>query len=201
MTALPPSRRTVLGGLGAAFSASSLLARTSSGPTLLRAAAMREDVALLRRAYAELHPGIHRYNTPPEIDARFAALDQAAAIPMTLRAFYLTLSRFLATVRCGHSYANSYNQRREVAAALFEAPDRLPFDFLWIGDAMVVTADPFATGISPGSRILAVNGRSASAILAALMPRVAGFYRSRATTATRPSTSSSRCCSGRTAIS
>jgi hypothetical protein len=170
MTASPPSRRTVLGGLGATFAASPLLARTSSSPTLLRAAAMREDVALLRRAYAELHPGIHRYNTPREIDARFTALDQAAAIPMTLRAFYLTLSRFLATVRCGHSYANFYNQRREIAVALFGAADRLPFDFLWIGDAMVVTADPFATGISPGSRILAVNGRSASAILAALMP-------------------------------
>lgn len=130
MTASPPSRRTVLGGLGATFAASPLLARTSSSPTLLRAAAMREDVALLRRAYAELHPGIHRYNTPREIDARFTALDQAAAIPMTLRAFYLTLSRFLATVRCGHSYANFYNQRREIAVALFGAADRLPFDFL-----------------------------------------------------------------------
>ncbi len=170
MTASPPSRRAVLGGLGVTFAARPLLARTSSGPTLLRAAAMRADVALLRRAYAALHPGLHRYNTPREIDARFDALDQSVAVPMTLRAFYLTLSRFLATVRCGHSYANFYNQRRAVAAALFEAPDRLPLDFLWIGDAMVVTADPFATGIAPGSRILAVNGRSASAILAALMP-------------------------------
>ena len=170
MTVPPPSRRAVLGGLGVTFAARPLLARTSSGPTLLRAAAMRADVALLRRAYAALHPGLHRYNTPREIDARFDSLDQSVAVPMTLRAFYLTLSRFLATVRCGHSYANFYNQRRAVAAALFEAPDRLPLDFLWIGDAMVVTADPFATGISPGSRILAVNGRSASAILAALMP-------------------------------
>jgi len=170
MTASPPSRRAVLGGLGVTFAASPLLARTSSGTTLLGAAAMRADVALLRKAYAALHPGLHRYNTTREIDARFDALDRSVAAPMTLRAFYLTLSRFLATVRCGHSYANFYNQRRAVAAALFEAPDRLPLDFLWIGDAMVVTADPFATGIAPGSCILAVNGRSASAILAALMP-------------------------------
>ncbi len=174
MTASLPSRRAVLGGLGATFAARPLLARALSSPTLLGAAAMRADVALLRRAYDVLHPGILRYNTPREIDARFETLDQAVAAPMTLRAFYLTLSRFLATVRCGHSYANFSNQRREVAAALFEAPDRLPLEFLWIGDAMVVTSDPFATGIAPGSCILAINGRSASAILAAMMPFARG---------------------------
>lgn len=172
MTVSPPSRRDVLGGLGATFAARPLHARTASSPTPLRVAAMRADVAVLRRAYDALHPGLLRYNTASEIDARFETLNEATAAPMTLRAFYLTLSRFLATVRCGHSYANFYNQRSEVAAALFEAPDRLPFEFLWLGDAMVVTADPFATGIVPGSRIQAIDGRSASAILAALMPFV-----------------------------
>jgi len=131
---------------------------------------MRADVALLRRAYGALHPGLLRYNTQAQMEARFNALDAAVRAPMSLQAFYLTLSRFLATVRCGHTYANFYNQRRAVAAALFEAPDRLPLDFLWLGDEMIVTADPFATGIVAGSRIVAIDDRPARRVLAALMP-------------------------------
>ena len=164
------SRRAILCGAGASFATHALGAGAAAEPDLLQPAAMRSDIALLRRAYEALHPGLLRYNTPRTIEANFAAWHAAAATPMSLRAFYLTLSRLLATIRCGHSYANFYNQRRSVAAALFEAPDRLPFDFLWVGSEMVVTADPFATGIRPGSRILTIDGRPAGAILAALMP-------------------------------
>lgn len=170
MIASPMSRRTVLGGASAALAAHALVARASPGPTLLQPAAMQADIALLRQAYGALHPGLLRYNTSREIEAHFDALGLASTAPMSLRAFYLALSRLLATVRCGHSYANFYNQRREVAAALFEAPDRLPFDFLWLGNSMIVTVDPFATGIKPGSRIVAIDGRPAGAVLAALMP-------------------------------
>ena len=168
------TRRAILEGAGtlaaSAIPATALGAQGAGGPAMLRPAAMQADVAILRDAYEQLHPGLLRYNTPREIDDRFAQLKAAAGRPMTLRAFYLTLSRFLATVRCGHSYANFYNQPRTVAAALFEASDRLPFEFLWLDGAMVVTADPFATGIAPGSRILAIDGRPAGAVLAALMP-------------------------------
>lgn len=185
MTRLSLSRRAVLAGVSAGFAAPlvgapllgaplSGASASGSGATIatsrLTSDAMRADIALLRRAYGALHPGLLRYNTPREIDARFAALDQAAATPMSLRAFYLTLSRFLASVRCGHTYANFYNQRPAVAAALLDAPDRLPFAFLWLGDAMIVTADPFATGIAPGSRVVAIDGRAAGSVLAALMP-------------------------------
>lgn len=164
------SRRTLLSGAAALLATRSLSVRAESA--LLRPADMRGDIALLRRTYAALHPGLLRYHTPAGIDARFAALDRAAATPMPLGTFYLHLARLLSSIRCGHSYANFYNQRRAVAAALFEAPDRLPFDFLWLGDAMIVTADPFATGIVPGSRIVAIDDRPAAAILAALMPLV-----------------------------
>ncbi len=137
---------------------------------MLQPDAMQSDIVLLRRAYEMLHPGLYRYSTPQEMSIRWAALANAASTPTSLSSFYLTLSRFLATIRCGHTYANFYNQKREVAAALFEAPDRLPFNFLWLDNAMIVTADPFDTGIAPGSRIVSIDGRPAGEILASLMP-------------------------------
>ena len=136
---------------------------------VLSAGAMRSDIELLRHAYKTLHPGLYRYNSVARSAARFDALIAACSQPLTLQAFYRQLSLFLATVRCGHSYANFYNQKRAVQQALFEAPDRLPRSFLWLGRRMIVTADPFATGIVPGSEVLSIDGRPASEILAGLM--------------------------------
>lgn len=162
---MPPiTRRTAIAG-GLALAAAPAL-----GGAALSASAMQADVALLRRAYGALHPGLHRYASPAEVAARFDRLSAAAVRPMGLAAFYLELSRFLGTIRCGHSYANFFNQAPPVQAALFDDAPRLPLHFLWLGAHMVVTADPFATGIAPGSEVLSIDGRPAATILAALMP-------------------------------
>ncbi len=160
------TRRAVVGG-GAAVALFPAYAATTA--PVLSPGAMRSDIALLRRAYEALHPGLYRYNGPAQSAARFDALAAACGRPLTLQAFYRQLSLFLATVRCGHSYANFYNQKRAVQQALFEAPDRLPLSFLWIGRSMIVTADPFATGVAPGSEVLSIEGRSAAEILSGLM--------------------------------
>ena len=71
-------------------------------PDRLAPSAMTADVALLRHAYETLHPGLYRYQTPAESAARFDAFAAAVARPMSPGAFYLLLSRHLATLRCGH---------------------------------------------------------------------------------------------------
>lgn len=164
------SRRNLLSGATAAIVAGSLPARAVVPSGLLQPSAMRADIAVLEQAYKALHPGLLRYNTLAQINARFAELRGAAETPMSLAAFYLRLSGFLGSIRCGHTYANFYNQRRAVAASLFEASDRLPLQFRWLGDEMIVTADPFGTGIAPGSAVRSINGHTTRAIQAALMP-------------------------------
>ncbi len=163
-------RRQVIGA-GMALAAWPGVARAADA-ALLDPAVMRGDIATLGDAYRALHPGLLRYQTAAEFDSRLGALAAECAQPLPLGQFYLRLSRLLAAVRCGHSYANFYNQTAAVQAALFARRDRLPFAFRWIGGAMVVTADPAATGIAPGSVIEAIDGRSTAGILAALLPLV-----------------------------
>jgi hypothetical protein len=129
---------------------------------------LRADVAILRTALT-LHPGLYRYNSPTQIHARLARFERAFVAAPGLEARYLLLSRFLATIRCGHSYCNFYNQKKAVAAALFDRPTRLPFHFRWIDGAMVVTAHGGAD-LPPGSAIIAMNGVASRAMLARLMP-------------------------------
>jgi hypothetical protein len=165
---MPSNRRSFLGGALAATGVAALPAYAVPTPDRLAPAAMAADVRLLRRAYETLHPGLLRYADAGEMAARFDRLEAATARPMTLAAFYILLSQLLASVRCGHSYANFYNQSAAVQRVLFDAPDRLPFHFLWIGDRMIVT-DPQDSGLARGDAILTIEGRPAAAILAGLM--------------------------------
>lgn len=156
------SRRAVLTGAAAAT-----LAPAAWGDELDDVSG---DVAILRDAYETLHPGLYRYNTPREMGARFDALARAWSRPQTRAEAYLSLSRFLATVKCGHTYANFYNQSDAVQAELFDAQRLLPFQFAWIAGRMVVLANQSDDArLARGAEVLSVNGRSTQNILRTLM--------------------------------
>lgn len=162
-------RRTLLTGMGVAGLRAAVSVPVWAGQSpRLGPAAMQSDAALLRRAYETLHPGLLRYQTAGQATARFDAL--AAAQPLATGDFYLALARCLSAVRCGHSYANFYNQSDAIPAALFDARPRLPLHFVWLGERMIVTADPHGTGIARGTEVVAIDGHPARAILAALIP-------------------------------
>jgi len=148
------------------------LAATPLLPQLARAEpapSLAGDIDILRRALA-LHPGLYRYNSPREMNARIARLSRDFAAAPTMEARYLTLSRFTATIRCGHTYANFFNQKRAVRNALFDRPTRLPVHFRWIGGRMIVTGDPGKFGLTPGTEITSLNNVAPRAMLAALLP-------------------------------
>jgi C-terminal processing protease CtpA/Prc len=137
---------------------------------LLPAAGLRADVDTLEQAYTQLHPGLYRYNTPREMAGHFAELRKTFDRDRSLAEAYLAFSRFAAKVRCGHTYASFYNQPEPVAKALFESPNRVPFQFRWLGDRMVITrnlsTDP---SLVPGTEVLAIEGVPVARILDRLM--------------------------------
>lgn len=157
-------RRQILSALGAT-AIMPFAARASDAPT---AADLKGDIAILRQALA-LHPGVYRYNSPAQIADRIGELGRVFVAAPSLEARYLALSRFLATIRCGHSYCNFFNQHKTVAAALFDRPTRLPVHFRWIGGAMVVT-DHGGANLPRGSQVLSVNGVRSRDILTRLLP-------------------------------
>ncbi len=132
--------------------------------------ALRNDIVLLRKAYTTLHPGLYRYATPDEVANRFDALEKDFGDARSLSEAYLTLSRFLATIRCGHTYANFYNQSRAVVAALFSGTDKVPFQFRWIGERMIVTRNLSGDArLARGTEVLEIDGRKTADILRAMM--------------------------------
>ena len=129
------------------------------------------DIALLGEILRTLHPGVYRYQSPRTVERSLAQLSLAWAANPDLAARYLYLSHFLATIKCGHSYANFFNQTTSVQKQLFDRQARVPFTFKWIAGQMVVLEDQSGTAsLLPGTIILAVNDIPIRDILSRLMP-------------------------------
>jgi Peptidase family S41 len=163
------NRRTFLGtGTGLAVATA-----TIRPVDALAAPNLAGDISLVREILTSLHPGLYRYNSPRTVDAALSILEQKWAAQPELDARYLNLSRFLAMLKCGHSYANFFNQTKSVTDELFERNSRLPFSFKWIGEQMVVLQDQSGTGSLPrGTLVKAINGVRAKDMLARLLPYV-----------------------------
>lgn len=163
--------RTLLLSLGAMVFGMRPCSLSAQGPVVLSRAALLEDAAILRQALEELHPGLYRYNSPAEIDQRFKLLERELGQDTSVTGVYLAFSRFVATIRCGHTFLNPVNQSRAVADAVFASTARVPFYFRWMGGRMVVTEDASSSrSFPPGTVVTAINGVAADSILRALMP-------------------------------
>ena len=136
----------------------------------ISSAKLLQDVEVIQCAYEQAHPGLYRYNTKAQMAGHFAALRTEFVRDRTLAEAYITVSQFLAKVKCGHTYANFFNQPKEVVQALFTGKNRVPFAFRWIHGRMIVTRD-----LSPepklkaGTEILAIGGIRSPDILTRLM--------------------------------
>lgn len=139
--------------------------------TQLSAADLQADLAVLKDAYETLHPGLLRYNTPAQVDTAFAATARTFASGATLAVAFRELTRLTASLRCGHSNPNFWNQPRRIADALFEGRDKLPIEFRWLDGRMIVTRDLRAVPNFPaGTEVLSIDGTPAREVLAQLVP-------------------------------
>lgn len=137
---------------------------------IVSARALQADLAVLKKAYEEMHPGLYRYNDKATTDANFKLLEAEFGRDRSLREAYLAFSVFLAKIKCGHSYPNFYNQTDAVADALFKGRDKLPFYFRWIDGRMIVTKNFSADArLETGAEVLAVNGTPVKKILERLL--------------------------------
>lgn len=150
-----------------------------ASPAILHAASISGsrrqsgDLRLLGEILRSLHPGLHRYLRPNTFDTAFDRLSVQWDAKPELEDRFLALTRFLAAIRCGHSYPSFYNQRPAVAERLFTRKDRLPLAFRWIGDQMVVTENQTdGIWLPRGSVIKAIDGVPTDQILRRLLPFV-----------------------------
>ena len=87
---------------------------------------------------------------------------------MPLTEVYKTFSLFLQKIKCGHTYANFWNQPKVVKKAIHFQPNKLPFYFRWIDQKMIVTHSTNPK-LPKGTVVSAINGVATSEILTTLL--------------------------------
>jgi len=154
--------------LAASLAGAGRAAAQAAPDTTLTGEALLADVAVLKDALETLHPGLLRYSDAGQVADRFHDLQARVEHGRTLSQAYVDLAEFLATIRCGHTYPNFFNQSPGVAAALLQH-DRVPFLFRWMDGRMVVTRDFTGGRLPRGTEIRQVNGVDTRELLRRLM--------------------------------
>lgn len=146
---------------------------TSAPPLALEldAAAAAADVRLLRRALAELHPGLGRYTSRPATLALADALEREVSSGITDAALLVGVQRVLASLRCDHTLTEP-SPRLE--AARRAVPSYLPCTMRVLDGRVYVDRvhDVAASSLARGDELTALNGVPTGRVLARVAPLV-----------------------------
>lgn len=133
------------------------------------AAQLKEDFDVFKKTLIAIHPGIFRYNTPESLEKDFAALENKLKNPLSEAEVFLLFSQFTEKIKCGHTYANPYNQNTLVRERLFNGKTYLPYYFRIINGKIIVTENASSNDLSKGSEITKINGVAVKRIIEKLL--------------------------------
>lgn len=130
---------------------------------------LQEDFDIFKKSLTAIHPGIYRYNTQESLEKDFAELQRKLNGEMRESDFFILISQFTNKIKCGHTYANPYNQNDKVKDRLFNRQNYLPFYFQIVDGKMVITENASSKNISAGSEIKKINGVEVAKIIEKLL--------------------------------
>lgn len=145
------------------------IAHGDPASTALSSEQIAQDARILKRALADLHPGLTKYQTGEQWQARLAEFDRRTEAATDVRSFYLAVSRLAADVRCGHTWTNVLNQQGRIKAELLEAQNKLPFHVALVERRFLVIASA-DDRVQVGDEVLALGGHTPEQVIAALWP-------------------------------
>lgn len=136
---------------------------------LLTATQMHHDLAILKAAFTELHPGVYRYTTPGKLDRYFEDVVRRTERPLSLTNFYLELSQLAVKLHCGHTYVNPYNQKKKVTDQLLSG-QVLPLLFQVINHRFIITHNlSDQPKIKAGDELISISGVASATIIDSLL--------------------------------
>lgn len=137
----------------------------SSGPKL-SAEDLKADVAIMRSALEEAHPGIYRYTPKAEMDRAFDALTASLTEPITALDLYKRTCPVVAKIKCGHTGVLLPPDIRKslLSDNLFPAELKLIKGNLYIREGLTPESSPYT-----GWRIDRINGKSSAEVVKTLL--------------------------------
>jgi len=130
---------------------------------------MHKDLAILKAAFTQLHPGVYRYTTPVQLDQYFEEMMLETSRALPLSQFYISLSQLSVKLHCGHTYVNPYNQKKAIIKQVF-ADQVMPILFQTINDQFIITHNLSEnSSLNKGDEIVSINGIGTKEIIDSLL--------------------------------
>jgi hypothetical protein len=125
---------------------------------------LRADLAFVRRALEEVHPGLYCYTPKDSLDQAFAHAEAQITQPLGEAAFWCLLQPLVARVRCGHTrvqHSAAYRTwARQQPHFYFPFTIVVRQDRLWVAENQ--STDP---SLRPGTELLAIEGHPTQEML------------------------------------
>lgn len=122
-----------------------------------------EDLRYTKERVEQYHPRLYQYQSKEQWNHRFDEVTSLLAPGMTEDAFFRELAPLIAGIRCSHTAIRASEIFHE---ALNEQYSLIPLDiFVYGNKAWVIHNFGGQTQITPGTQILAINGKSITDIL------------------------------------
>jgi len=133
-------------------------------PALYSAPQLRADLAFLRRALEEVHPGLYCYTPKDSLDQAFAHVAAQLTQPVGEAEFWRLVQPLVARVHCGHTRVQHSAAYRGWARQ--QPHYYFPFTIAVRQNRLFVvenqSADP---SLQPGTEVLAIEGHPTSEVL------------------------------------
>lgn len=152
----------------------SLQAQSNNYRLVIPVNELQKDFEVLKTALKNYHPGLYRYEDSLTIEKYFTELQNELTKEMSSTQLYLTLSRFTAKLKCGHTFCSYFNQSGSIKDSIFNRKDKVPFTFFLYGKRIFIDKNLSETNLSEGSEIISINNIPVASIIDSLMPYLKG---------------------------
>lgn len=99
---------------------------------LLPVEKLKQDAEILGNALWKLHPGVERYQDSITYFSNLDVLYRSFSQPVSYAQAYKEISTFVATMKCGHTFASPFNQTGFINNIILNQTDKLPFGHEWL---------------------------------------------------------------------
>lgn len=128
-----------------------------------------EDVKILKKTLTEIHPNLLKYVDNENLESNFTILEQEMLAEPTIPGSYKAVSKFLAVLKCSHTFTNPWNQNSKTKEAIFFQADKLPFTFTRLNKQIFIDKNASQNEeLKKGMEVLSINGTPVEEILNAL---------------------------------
>lgn len=103
-----------------------ILTKTAYSTDFVSESQIESDIHLFSEIVKTYHPGLYRYQSESDFDKLIESYINQNQSSYSIEQSFLLFSKLAASIKCGHTYTNLFNQSKSVRSTLIENANKLP---------------------------------------------------------------------------